>query len=208
MPQEILFGEIANRLRNLLRTVGRQGTRVDETITPVVIAGNVNVDPFRADPRTWSDDGNIPAPPAGDFATFGVTCAPGELLVVDAAEAFVSAAGAVIFHIVRQTPVSAVLGFLDLGALAVVNAPGKAGGGVANTISHAFSATPAAVGLTANSFEIWRSIVAGSTAGAIYHGAPVVLFPGDTFAIQNGTAAQTMTGLLSGRAYDPSFIKR
>lgn len=206
MPQEILFGEIANRLRNLLRTVGRQGTRIDETVTSVIIAGNVDVDPYRTDPRTWSDDGNVTAP-AGDFATFGVTCAIGELLVVDSASFYGSVAGRAAFFLVRQTPVSGVLNFVDLGALAACNAPGKTGGGVGNTVSHAFSAAPAAIGLTANSFEIWTTNTPANVEG-VYRGPPVVLFPGDTFGVQLTVAAATINASMAGRAFDPSFIKR
>jgi hypothetical protein len=75
MPQPIQYGELADRLRNLLRLRGRIPTQFDENVVPTVSVGSADVPPWRQEPQ-WTARGHSRAATAANLTFEGVGIPP------------------------------------------------------------------------------------------------------------------------------------
>lgn len=81
MPQIFGSGEMAQRLRRLLDFRGRFPGQLDETIVPVVLAGDATAPPYRTSSRRWWGSDGIVTGAAGVAGSWVHNSSPNPIIV-------------------------------------------------------------------------------------------------------------------------------
>jgi hypothetical protein len=191
----INFGDLSQRARRAFKLVGRLPLSLDETVLPVAVVAQLDQDPYRAEPRTWS----WPATLTGTAVLSGLLevgnpSTSSQLITVTGFVASPSVNGSLTWGIVRG---AAGLLAAGISQPVLLNTPNGFLGQPGQSATRFRSGQNAAI----NAGAVGQVQAAALVPFQIQFNNPVVLYPGDLFWLATQVTAVVWTVALFGAEY-------